>query len=103
MMGMYRLVRDENPAFYEFMMLADEKDSLVLRLKHFNPNLTGWEEKDKTVDFPFVTKTNGTVYFEGITYRAEGPDAVTCFLALKQKDGSIREEEFHYKRIAIVD
>jgi hypothetical protein len=54
MMGMFRLVRDGKPIFYELLTLAEERGSLTLRLKRFNADLTGWEEKDKTIDFPFI-------------------------------------------------
>ena len=37
--------------FSEFMQIAPDGDSLVVRLKHFNADLTGWEEKDKSVVF----------------------------------------------------
>ncbi len=103
MMGMYRLVRDGKPVFYELMMLAEENGSLVLRLKHFNSDLTGWEEKEKTVDFPFVAKADGVMHFEGMTYRPEGHNAVTVFLAIRQKDGSVREEKFYYERVPLVN
>lgn len=99
MMGVYRLVRDGKPVFYELMTLVEEKGSLVLRLKHFNPDLTGWEEKEKTVDFHFVGKADGATYFEGITFRPEGETAATIFLAIQQKGGSMKEEEFSYMRI----
>lgn len=38
--------------FSEYMQIAPDGDSLIVRLKHFNADLTGWEEKDKTVNFP---------------------------------------------------
>lgn len=74
MMGMYRLIRNAKPAFYELCTIVEENGSLVLRLKHFNPDLKGWEETDKTVDFPLVA------------------------LVIGQKDGGVREETFSYTR-----
>ncbi|HEX2445685.1 MAG TPA: DUF6265 family protein, partial [Vicinamibacterales bacterium] len=49
MMGMYRLVRDGKPIFYELLTIVEENGTLMLRLKHFNADLTGWEEKLKTI------------------------------------------------------
>lgn len=66
-MGMYRLVRDGKPVFYEMMTLVEEKASLTLRLKHFNPDLTGWEAKDQTIDFPLVAVSNEIVHFDGMS------------------------------------
>lgn len=100
MMGMYRLVRDGKPIFYELLTLVEENGSLIIRLKHFNPDMTGWEEKNKTVDFPFVAKIGGVIHFDGMAFRPDGNDAVTIFLAIRQKDGSFREETFRYTRVA---
>lgn len=100
MMGMYRLVREGKPIFYELLTLVEENGSLIIRLKHFNPDMTGWEEKNKTVDFPFVAKIGEVIHFDGMAFRPDGSDAVTIFLAIRQKDGSFREETFRYTRVA---
>lgn len=99
MMGMFRQVNDGKVVFYELMTLVEENGSIVLRLKHFNPNLTGWEEKNKTVDFKFVGKKDGVIHFEGMAFKPEGKDAVTIYLAIGQKDGTVQEEVFRYKRV----
>jgi uncharacterized protein DUF6265 len=100
MMGMFRLIRNGSPVFYELLTLVEENGSLILRVKHFSPKMTGWEEKDQTIDFPLVAKENNVIYFDGMTFKREGPDAVTIFLAIhSKKDGSVREEAFRYTRI----
>jgi hypothetical protein len=99
MIGMFRLVRDGKPVFYELLTLAEEKGSLMIRLKHFNADLTGWEEKDKTIDFPFITKADGVVHFDGLAWRPEGEDAMTIYLAIR-RDGNIREEKFRIRRVS---
>jgi hypothetical protein len=99
MMGMYRFVKKDKTIFYELMTIVEEKGSLVLRLKHFSPSLVGWEEKDKTVNFQLVSKTANAVYFEGMTYKREGDNSVTIFLATKQKDGTVSEEKFIHNRV----
>lgn len=98
MMGMYRLTRKGKPVFYEILTLAEERGSLIIRLKHFNPDLTGWEEKNQTVDFPLVAKGEGLIHFAGMTFKP-GKDAATVYLAIRQKDGTVREEVFDYKRV----
>lgn len=99
MMGMYRLIQEEKPIFYEFMTLAENKGSLVLQLKHFNGDMVGWEEKNKTVDFPFVMKSKNAIHFKGIAFYPNGKNAVTIYLAMEQKDGSFQEGVFNYKRV----
>lgn len=98
MVGTFRLVRDGKPVFYEFMRLGQTDRGLALQLKHFHPDMTGWEEKDKFVTFRFVKAEGNTVYFEGLTFRRDSPDQLTIFLALKTKDGKVREETFRMKR-----
>ncbi len=98
MMGMYRLVKDGKPAFYELLTIVETKGSLVLRLKHFHPDRKGWEEKDKTVDFPLVAVEKGAVHFEGMSFHPQGSAGLTVHLVIGQKDGGIREETFSYKR-----
>ena len=42
MMGSYRhLDKSENVNFYEFMVIVEENDTIKLKLKHFNTDLTG--------------------------------------------------------------
>jgi hypothetical protein len=98
MMGMYRLVRDGKPVFYEFQTLVEESGSLVLRLRHFNPDLTGWEEKQKTIDFRLVGVGERIVQFEGMSFHREGDAKLTVYLAIEGKDGTVHEEAFSYTR-----
>lgn len=96
--GTYRLLKDGKPVFYEMMWLLEVEGTLVLRLKHFNPDLTGWEEKDKTVDFKFIKKDGNRLYFSGLTYEHGTKDELNIFLALRQRDGTLKEEVFRMKR-----
>jgi len=98
MMGMYRLVRDGKVVFYELLTLVQEGDSLVLRLKHFNPDLTAWEEKQKTVDFRLVGLGEGIAQFEGMSLHREGDARLTVYLAIEGKDGALHEQAFRYTR-----
>ncbi len=98
MMGMYRMLKDGKPVFYEFLTLAEHEGSLLMRLKHFHANFVGWEEKDKTVDFRFIKKEGHRIYFEGLTWELAGPADLNVYLAIGGKDGSVREEIFRYKR-----
>jgi hypothetical protein len=98
MMGMYRLVKDGKPVFYELITIVEQQGSLLLRLKHFHPDLRGWEEKDKTVDFRLVAVRDGAVHFEGMSFHPRG-DTLTVYLAIGQKDGTLREEAFSYTRV----
>jgi len=101
MLGMFRsLGPDGEVRFYELFTLGeDDEGSLSVRLKHFNPDMTGWEEKDEMVTFPLVAISDDTAWFSGLTFRRAGPDEMHVHLALRSKDGSVREETFRYTRV----
>lgn len=72
-MGMFRQMTAEGDLqFYEFYTIAEKDGSLILRIKHFNPDLTGWEEKGETVDFPLIAIEGTTAYFDGLTFSRQG-------------------------------
>lgn len=100
MMGMYRMLQDGQPVFYEFLTLGETDGSLTLRLKHFHPDMRGWEERDESMAFPLVAIRDGRLYFEGITFEPQG-DEVTIYLAIEDgEDAPAREEVFRYRRNA---
>lgn len=98
MLGTFRLLRDDKPVFYEFMTLSVTDRGLVMRLKHFNPDLTGWEEKNDVVEFRYVRTKENRVQFEGLTIQRDTDDRLTIFLAIKGRDGTVREEVFRMTR-----
>lgn len=97
MIGTFRLIKEGKPVFYEFMMLSVTERGLVMRLKHFNPDMTGWEERDKFVEFRYVRTAGNLVQFEGLTFRRDSDHRLTIFLALRSKD-VVREETFEMTR-----
>lgn len=98
MMGVYRSIENGEVTFHELMSLVEIGGSLEMRLKHFHGDLTGWEDKDKVFKFPLVKIGDGEVCFDRLTYKREGPDGVTVYLAEKNKDGKSTESVFQYHR-----
>jgi hypothetical protein len=43
MMGMFAFTKEGRARFYEFLLIERTASGPVLRLKHFNPGLIGWE------------------------------------------------------------
>ena len=60
--------------FTEHLYLMEEDGTLVLRLKHFNADLTGWEEKDGMLTFRLVAMEPCAAYFHALTLRCADPD-----------------------------
>ena len=97
MVATFRLVEEGKAHFYEICLIQPEGQSLVYKVKHFNPDLTGWEEKDEYVTFPLVKLEPNTAYFNGLTIQRDG-NTITQYLAMKQKDGSHKEATLVFRR-----
>lgn len=69
MIGAFSFRRDEQFIFSEATMLVEEEGSLVLKIKHFHPDFTGWEEKNDFVSFPLVRLGEREAFFSGATFR----------------------------------
>ncbi len=55
--------------FSEHMYLTQEEGSLALKVKHFNADFTGWEEKDDMLNFRLVALEPCAAYFNALTLR----------------------------------
>lgn len=97
MVGHFRLVRDGKPVFYELLTLIEVDGSVEMRLKHMNPDMTGWEEKHDFVTFTLVKHDSSGAYFGPFTIRRTGPNSWEGFLAMQQ-GGVTREEKFSFRR-----
>ena len=93
MMASFRLINDGKITFYEFEVIREINDSLILQLKHFSGELKGWEKKDEMVSFPLVAIEENTVYFDGMTFKKIGADEMHVYVDI---DGT--ETLFSYKR-----
>jgi hypothetical protein len=93
MMGMYRHIKDGELVFYEFLLL----DETGMRLKHFNPDLTGWEEKDDMTSFEMISFTKDKIEMKGLTFEKKSDTEVVISLKMRQ-GGEIRTEVFNMKR-----
>lgn len=61
--------------FTEHMYIREVDGSLQVNLKHFNADLTGWEEKDDMLTFRLVALEPCAAYFHALTLRCADADA----------------------------
>ena len=80
------------------MSILEDSLGYVLKVKHFTRDFTGWEEKDKSVNFRFIKVEKEALYFKGITFIKEKENILKIYLAFKNKDGSYREEVFEFSK-----
>ncbi|ANU06680.1 DUF6265 family protein [Paraurantiacibacter namhicola] len=87
--------------FTEHMYIAETDGSLVVKLKHFDDQLVGWEDKEGMVRFPLVAVEHCAAFFNGLTYRCLDADAgpesgLLVAVRMRQKDGSTSELVFRF-------
>ena len=98
MVGTFKLMHGGKPSMYEFQAIVEEEGSLIVKLKHFNADFSGWEEKKEFVSFPLVKLTEDAAYFGGLTYRRLGTDRLLVHVAIREGD-ELREAELAYSRV----
>ena len=98
MLFSFRLMVDDEVAFYELGHIKEVNESLVFELKHFDSNLKGWEEKDEVQSFKLIKITEKRVYFEGFTFEKISADEINIYALIHQEDGLAKEVKFHYKK-----
>jgi len=94
MMGMYRHIKDGKLVFYEFLLL--DKDGL--RLKHFHPDLKGWETKEEFVTFPMVEYTPHKLVLKGLSFEKKSDTEMEIRLQLRMGE-KVETEVFQMRRV----
>ena len=99
MMFVFRLVNDGKVTFYESGHIKQVESTLLMQLKHFDGELKGWEEKEKTIDFKLVKLEGNKAFFEGLTFEKIGNDQLHIYVLLD--DGENAEEVlFQFKKMS---
>ncbi|MBN1301435.1 MAG: hypothetical protein JW995_09495 [Melioribacteraceae bacterium] len=97
MMCAFKLVVDDTVKFYELVVIYEEGNSLILKLKHFHGDLKGWEEKDETLDFSLVKLEGMKAYFDGFTFELVNRNEMNIYV-LFGSEGQYKEMKFSYKK-----
>lgn len=88
--------------FYELITLsADGEGSLAMRLKHFGPDLAGWEGQgpDEAESFPLTAVAPGRLEFSGLVYALQDDGSLLVSVVVANADGSRDTLEFRFRRI----
>jgi hypothetical protein len=100
MVGHFRYWREGQPQFYEFLMLDVVEGGVRMRVKHFNPDMVGWEEKDGWHTFEPVSVGPEALLFNGLEIRREGADRVVMTIRLRRGD-VVEEEVLRFQRVPL--
>lgn len=88
--------------FTEHMYLMEEGGSLVVKLKHFNADLTGWEDKEGMVTFRLLSLEPCAAYFQALTFRCttpeEGEGGLMVAVRMKSEGPDVKELTFRFER-----
>ena len=98
MMCVFKHVVQDKVTFYEIVTIIEENSTLILKLKHFDGALKGWEEKDETVDFKLVKVTDDIVYFDDFTFERVSNDEINIYVLIDEGSGE-QEVTFNYHRV----
>jgi hypothetical protein len=99
MVGHFRQMKaDGKVMFYELITIEETGGSLSYNLKHFNADLTGWEEKGEVRRFALSARHQNRWEFSGLTYERTGRNAMTAEVVSKGKDGSEETLQFRFRR-----
>lgn len=80
-MGMFRHLSKEGQInFYEFFVL----DNTGLKLKHFHPDMKGWETQEDYVFFKLIEFTKNKIILEGLTYELKSENELEIQLVLEE-------------------
>ena len=84
--------------FTEHMYLMEQDGSLVVKLKHFNADLTGWEDKEGMVTFRLLAAEPCALYFNALTYRCDGEGRMVVAVRMKSEGPTPTELVFRFRR-----
>ena len=97
MVGLFKLMHEGNVSFYEIMLITEEEGTISLKVKHFNPDFSAWEEKEDYVNFRFIKAEENAVHFSGISFYRISDDEMHAYIVMRQNE-EIREEKIVYRR-----
>ncbi len=97
MVGHFRYWRDGQPQFYEIMLMDLVEGGVRMRVKHFNPDFTGWEERGEWHAFEPVSAGPDALVFNGLEIRREGADQIVMRLRMRRGE-TVSEEILRFRR-----
>lgn len=104
LIGMFRWLKEGEVSFYEFVVIDNIDGKIRLKIKHFNPDLTGWEEKANYIHYVLRDISDSQVIFGSedptekgrLIYERQGEKKLTVILEMSKSDRTLR---FEFDRI----
>jgi hypothetical protein len=97
--GVFELHDDTGAqVFSELIVIDTFEDGPAMRLKHFRPDLTGWEAGNEYINFPLVEQREDALIFNGLEMHLLDENRVLVEVVLGEGDEP-HVERFEYTRI----
>ena len=97
MVGTFKLMDGDTVSFYEILLLTVDDGTLSLKVKHFNPDFSAWEEKADFVHFRLVNFGDDELHFSGLSFYRRDDDNIDGYIVMRNGD-EVREEKLVYER-----
>ena len=98
MLGTYRHVGDGKNSFFELFTISKNADgTFIMKLRHFNPDLSAWEDKEGQLVWEWKGKTNNGFTFGPCTYNLVGEGQMEIELKMIN-NGKPETEIFHFQK-----
>lgn len=107
MVAAYRNVQGTEPKLYELLVIEQEGDGLMLRIKHFTPGpgLAGRQPQGESINHRLVKVEGQTAVFEGtgenptrVTFSRKSANALDIIVG-RARDGKIVDTVFAYRKV----
>ena len=102
MVGMFKLFGDDGVSMYELMMITVEDGTLSLKIRHFDPDFTAWEDKDEDVTLRLVRKEDDALHFGTISFYRRNEDRIDAYVLFEDGD-KVFEQPIVYQRLRQFD
>lgn len=104
MVSSFRCIKDGKALFYEFVVIEQEGDIPVMKMRHFNRGSIGWEDKKTPLLFPLTKLKEKLAVFTSadqsvrLSYQRDSDQLLTVILEEKDKAGKPKKEVFHFTK-----
>lgn len=105
MVGYCRFIKDQKTTFYELLSIVEKQGQVILRMRHFNESLVGWNDKEEAGDCILVTNDGADATFDNkndahhvmVTYKRSGTNSLHVVVE-DTTDGKSVKHEFDYSK-----
>ena len=98
MVGLFKLYGEEGLSFYELLDITRDASSVLMRVKHFNPDFSAWEAREDFIRFRLLHADDEEIHFSGLSFYRDGEQAMTGYIVMRDSNGTLSEQVLHYRR-----